>query len=245
MKASLGRAGLISHVDGTIAAAPTDAAWAAEVYNVLNLLHATIDEDVTDMVLSHEQTTHQLWLAIHELFFANKASKAIYLDNKFCQLDRGAYSITKDCRRQKQLMDSLADNDSAVSAHALILNTLHGLGPRFATATTIISMMDPLPSFIRTQSMLLVEEMQQLNTASKAANTTLVTHTCPPPPTCTSAGCRGDSFNPGTGKPKNTYNPKNKNGGRHGGGAPERCSLHPSAHGCASLLALDSGVLLW
>jgi hypothetical protein len=172
------------------------------------------------MVLSREQTTHQLWLAIHELFFAYKASKAIYLDNKFRQLVQGASSITKDCHRQKQLVDSLADNDSVVSARALILNTLHGLGPRFAATTTVISMMDPLPSFIRTRSMLLVEEMQQPNTASKAANTALVAHTCPPPPACTSAGCRGDSFNPGTGKPKNTYNPKNKNGGRQGGGAP-------------------------
>ena len=29
MKASLGRAGLLGHLDGTVAAAPTDAAWLA------------------------------------------------------------------------------------------------------------------------------------------------------------------------------------------------------------------------
>jgi hypothetical protein len=46
MKASLGRAGLIGHVDGTVAAAPTDATWSAEDYIVLNLLHAAIDSTV-------------------------------------------------------------------------------------------------------------------------------------------------------------------------------------------------------
>jgi hypothetical protein len=49
MKASLRRAGLIGHVDGTVA----------------------IDEDVADMVLSSDQTARQLWLAVHELFSAN------------------------------------------------------------------------------------------------------------------------------------------------------------------------------
>jgi hypothetical protein len=77
MKASLGRASLIGHVEGTIAATPNDATWSAEDYTVLNLLHAAIDEDVADMVLSHDQTARQLWLTVHKLFSANKASKAI------------------------------------------------------------------------------------------------------------------------------------------------------------------------
>jgi hypothetical protein len=38
------------------------------------------------MILSHDQTARQLWLAVHELFSANKASKAIYLDTDFRQL---------------------------------------------------------------------------------------------------------------------------------------------------------------
>jgi hypothetical protein len=83
MRASLGRAGLIGHVDGTIAAAPTDANWATSDYTVLNVMHAAIDEDVADMVLARDQTARQLWLAVLELFSANKASKAIYLDFDF------------------------------------------------------------------------------------------------------------------------------------------------------------------
>jgi hypothetical protein len=56
MRASLGRAGLIGHIDGTTAAAPTNAEWASADYTILNMLHAAIDEDVADMVLTHDQT---------------------------------------------------------------------------------------------------------------------------------------------------------------------------------------------
>ena len=143
MRASLGRAGLIGHIDGTVAAAATNSTWLADDYTVLNVLHSAIDEDVANMVLSRDQTMRQLWLAVLELFSANKASKAIYLDNDFRQLVQGDLSITAYCRRQKQLSDALADNDSPVSARALVLNTLRGLGPRFASAATVISMTDP------------------------------------------------------------------------------------------------------
>ncbi|XP_051201786.1 uncharacterized protein [Lolium perenne] len=140
MRAALGRAGLIGHVDGTVAANPTDAAWAADDYSVLNILHSGIDEDIADT---------------------------------------GALSITEYCRRQKFVADALADNDSPVYVRALVLNTLRGLSPRFASAATIISMMEPLPSFLRVRSMLLMEEMQQANAASNTASTAFVAQARP------------------------------------------------------------------
>ncbi|XP_071679765.1 uncharacterized protein [Lolium perenne] len=200
LRASLGRAGLIGHIDGTTQAAPTNGAWMAEDYTVLNHLHAAIDEDVADMVLASNQTARQLWLAIYELFSANKVSKAIYLDNDFRQLVQGTSSITEYCRRQKQLSDALADNDSPVSARALVLNTLRGLGPRFSSAATVISMTDPLPTFIRVRSMLLMEEMQQANAAANAASTALVAQAmrpAPPTPPCAGTACQGGSSNSG------------------------------------------------
>ncbi|XP_051229320.1 uncharacterized protein [Lolium perenne] len=160
MRASLGRAGLIGHIDDTNAAAPTNAEWAFADYTVLNVLHAAIDEDVADMVLSLYQTTRQLWLAVLELFSANKASKTIYLDFDFRQLVQGASSITEYCRSKKKIADALSENDSPVSDRALVLNTLCGLAPRFSSASTMISMTDPLPTFLRVRSMLLMEEMQ-------------------------------------------------------------------------------------
>nr|XP_051218738.1 uncharacterized protein LOC127336034 [Lolium perenne] len=220
MRAALGRAGLIGHVDGTAAANPTDAAWAADNYSVLNILHSGIDEDIADMVLARDQTARQLWLAILELFSTNKANKAIYLDNEFRQLVQGALSITEYYRRQKFVADALADNDSPVSVRVLVLNTLRGLSPRFASAATIISMTEPLPSFLRVRSMLLMEEMQQANAASNAVSTAFVAQArppAPPPTTCTGVGCQGSA------KPKQTWKPKQpKTGGRGAPAAPPR-----------------------
>ncbi|KAK1697002.1 hypothetical protein QYE76_013699 [Lolium multiflorum] len=223
MRASLGRSGYLGHVDGTIAAAPTDAAWATADYTVLNHLHAAIDEDVADMILAGNQTARQLWLAARDLFTANKANKAIYLDNDFRQLVQGSLSIHEYCRRQKHLADALSDNDSPVSDRALVLNTLRGLGPRFASAATVISMTDPLPTFLRTRAMLLMEEMQQANAAATSANTALAAQARGPASSCSGPGCRGDDPAPGVGagKGKQPAKQKGRTGGRQGGGATQ------------------------
>ncbi|KAK1645456.1 hypothetical protein QYE76_063261 [Lolium multiflorum] len=223
MRASLGRSGYLGHVDGTVAAAPTDAAWATADYTVLNHLHAAIDEDVADMILAGNQTARQLWLAARDLFTANKANKAIYLDNDFRQLVQGSLSIHEYCRRQKHLADALFDNDSPVSDRALVLNTLRGLGPRFASAATVISMTDPLPTFLRTRAMLLMEEMQQANAAATSANTALVAQARGPASSCPGPGCRGDGPAPGAGagKGKQPAKQKGRTGGRQGGGATQ------------------------
>ncbi|KAK1604649.1 hypothetical protein QYE76_028322 [Lolium multiflorum] len=211
MKASIGRAGLIGHVDGTTAANPADPT-----------------EDVADKVLSRKQTARQLWLSLLELFSANKASKAIYLDNDFRQLVQGASSIAEYCRRQKQLADALADNDSPVSNRALVLNTLRGLGPRFASAATVISMTDPLPTFVRARSMLLMEEMQQANAASNAVSTALVAQARPSAPSCTGTACRGDSSSTGSGKP---FTKQKKNKPQNGGGSTTQRPATPAPSG--------------
>jgi hypothetical protein len=96
------------------------------------------------MILAGDQTARQLWLAARNLFSANTV---IYLDNEFRQLLQGTSTIFEYYRRQKHL----SENNSAVSDHALVLNTLRGLGPRFASATTVISMTKPLPTFLRTR----------------------------------------------------------------------------------------------
>ncbi|KAK1614064.1 hypothetical protein QYE76_019581 [Lolium multiflorum] len=228
MKASIGRAGLIGHVDGTTAANPADPTWSSNDYAVLNYLHSGISEDVADMVLSRDQTARQLWLSLLELFSANKASKAIYLDNDFRQLVQGASSIAEYCRRQKQLADALADNDSPVSNRALVLNTLRGLGPRFASAATVISMTDPLPTFVRARSMLLMEEMQQANAASNAVSTALVAQARPPAPSCTGTACRGDSSSTGSGKP---FTKHKKNKPRNGDGSTTQRPATPAPSG--------------
>ncbi|KAM0888186.1 hypothetical protein ACQ4PT_028526 [Festuca glaucescens] len=187
MCASLGRAGYLGHVDGTMPAAPTDAAWCTADYTDLNHLHTAIDEDVADM------------------------------------RPRGGLSIHEYCRRQKQLADALSDNDSPVTDRTLVLNTMRGLGPRFASAATVISMTDPLPTFLRARVMLLMEEMQQANAAATSASTALVAQARVPAPTCPGPGCRGAGPAPdaGPGKGKTVTKSKGRTGGRQGGGGTQ------------------------
>jgi hypothetical protein len=223
MRASLGRSGYLGHVDGTVAAAPTNAEWATADYTVLNHLHAAIGEDVADMILAGNRTARHLWLAARDLFTANKANKSIYLDNDFRQLVQGSLSIHEYCCRQKHLADALSDNDSPVSDRALVLNTLRGLGPRFASAATVLSMTDPLPTFLRTRVMLLMEEMQQANTAANSAATALIAQARGPAPPCPSPGCRGEGPVPGEGGRKGKQPAKQKGhpDGHQGGGATQ------------------------
>jgi hypothetical protein len=78
----------------------------------------------------------------------------------------------------------------------------------------VISMVEPLPTFLQARGMLLMEEMQQANATSNAVSTALVVQTRSPPPPCTGAWCRGDTSNSGK-KPQ--YKPKNKNDKNNGG----------------------------
>jgi hypothetical protein len=148
----------------------------------------------------------------------------IYLDFDFRQLVQGASSITEYCHSHKKIADALSENDSAVSDRVLVLNTRRGLGPWFSSAATVISMMDPLPTFLRVRSMLLMEEMQQANAAANTASMALIAQTRPPAPTCTGAGCHGDSSNSGKSRKQ-----KNKTGGKTTGG-PAR-SGNPAPQG--------------
>jgi hypothetical protein len=60
MCASIDCASLLGPIDNTTAAAPTNTAWCFEDYTVLNTLHAAINEEATDMILSRDQTAHHL-----------------------------------------------------------------------------------------------------------------------------------------------------------------------------------------
>jgi hypothetical protein len=57
----------------------------------------------------------------------------------------------------------------------------------------VISMTDPLPTFLRVRTMLPMEEMQQTNAATNAVSTALIAQARPPPLTCTGTGCRSDT----------------------------------------------------
>jgi hypothetical protein len=57
MRATLGHAGLLGHINDTIAAAPTDFEWTAADYTILNVLHSA----VRMLSSSKAQLHHRPW----------------------------------------------------------------------------------------------------------------------------------------------------------------------------------------
>ncbi|CAM0958533.1 unnamed protein product [Alopecurus aequalis] len=159
MRASLGRVGLIGHVEGTTAAAPRQSRVGRRglhrpqrpprCHRRGRRRHGPLPQpDHAPVVARHPRA-----------LLRQQGQQAIYLDFDFRQLVQGTSSVTEYYRNQKKIADTLAENDSPVSDHMLVLNTLHGLGPRFSSAATMISMTDPLPTFLCVWSMLLMEKM--------------------------------------------------------------------------------------
>ncbi|KAL6599128.1 hypothetical protein ACP70R_045992 [Stipagrostis hirtigluma subsp. patula] len=173
-KALLGRHGLLSHVDGTAPANPTDAVWLQDDYAVRSVIYGSVTGDTLDMIIDDDQTARELYTAAENLFRDNKDARSILLLNSFHSLQQGDLSVTAYCKEQKRLADALRDVGSTVDDRLLTFNTLRGLNERMAPAATPILIQPVLPSFTNARSLLLMEEMRLNNTAKTAAATALV-----------------------------------------------------------------------
>ena len=66
-----GKFGLMAHIDNT-ASRPDDIAWVQADCCVRSWLFGSVAEDILDFTMQEGQTARQLWIAIQELFYANK-----------------------------------------------------------------------------------------------------------------------------------------------------------------------------
>jgi hypothetical protein len=127
-----------------------------------------------------------LYVAIRNLFQANKESKAIYLHNEFHSMLQGDLSINAYCQQMKELADALKDVGHPVSEPQLVLNLLRGLNPAFSNTADHIAEQEPFPSFSKARAMLALKEQRNANATKVAASTALISNS-----TCGSGSCRG------------------------------------------------------
>ena len=80
-----GKFGLLGHIDGS-APQPTDPAWVQADHCVHSWLLGSVSDEVLDFTFEAGQSARALWLAISDLFTANKDSKAVYLSHEFHSL---------------------------------------------------------------------------------------------------------------------------------------------------------------
>ncbi|GJN14279.1 hypothetical protein PR202_gb01081 [Eleusine coracana subsp. coracana] len=220
LRALLGHHGLLSHINGTVAAAPQDVAWVQNDYAVLTAMYGLISRDVLDLVqIEDDMSARDLWVAVEDLFNDNKDGRSINLLSKFHALVQGDMTVSAYLKEQKRLADTLRDADSVIDNRILVLNTIRGLNPRLLQAASFISMSAALPTFRKLRSQLVFEERRLENTAKAAAATAMVASAGQTPP-CTGSSCRSSTPSSSSSSTNNRLpsNNRPKNNGRRKGG---------------------------
>ncbi|WVZ88247.1 hypothetical protein U9M48_034790 [Paspalum notatum var. saurae] len=153
----LGRFNLRHPVDGTDPR-PNDPVWVQEDLTVLMWLHATLADDLLDMVMDDDSTAHRVWTKISDFFLGNKASRAVQLEQELHNLEQGDLSATAYCHCLKTLADALADCDRPVEDRALVHQLIRGLNPKFHVLRQMLPALPTFPTFMAARDQLIVVE---------------------------------------------------------------------------------------
>ncbi|VFQ71992.1 unnamed protein product [Cuscuta campestris] len=122
---------------------------------------STINDEVSDLVLSSTDSASELWRSIYSLFHDNKPARAMQLEHQFRTTKKGSLSISAYCQTLKNIADWLDDIDAPVSEQQLVLQVLRGLPDDMRGQTSFLQFQTPPPTFLQTRSALLLLERQQ------------------------------------------------------------------------------------
>jgi hypothetical protein len=127
------------------------------------------------MVSKDTDTVYSLWRAVRNLFRDNKDTGAVYLGAEFHNFYQGDLSVLDYCSRMKVMADQLAGLGAPVNDKDLIYNIVRGLNPRLHHAMPHITLRrHRLPSFLKTRSMLQLEEQRIAESKKMQAAAALV-----------------------------------------------------------------------
>ncbi|CAN6235584.1 unnamed protein product [Urochloa humidicola] len=206
----LGRFNLLPHIESDTRR-PNNPAWVQADLTVVMWLHATLDDNLMDMVMVDDPTARCVWTTIETFFNNNKPSRAVDLEAELHSLEQSDLSVSAYCHKLQHLAHGLADCDQPVTDRALVHQLIRGLAPRFATLKTHLSALPQFPTFIAARDHLLREERVQLKKSSPpSTESAFIASDGSPSSGDTSSGNRHD--NGGRGNSSN-----NSRGGRNGG----------------------------
>ncbi|KAK9059530.1 hypothetical protein SSX86_020234 [Deinandra increscens subsp. villosa] len=159
---------------------------------VLQWLYATIAPELLETVIKKDSTAHSAWNSLANVFNDNKNARAVDLQRKFAMAKLDNHPNVSDyCCYLKGISDQLANVDSPVSNHQLVLQLISGLNESFDGVAMLIQQSNPLPDFYDARSKPITEETRKANQA--------------PPPT-DSALQASSNFD----EPSNTSQPSNR-----------------------------------
>jgi hypothetical protein len=221
----LERYALLDHVNSDVASS-TDPSWHQMDSVVLNWISNSITPELHQVVRECGATARHLWLAIENQFLGNHEQRTLHLDAAFRNFVQGDLTVSKYCRKFKNMADALADLGSPVNDRILVLNILHCLNPRFEHLGAIIWRYTPFPSFLKVRDDLILEELHLDSSGPPADATALYTYPAPVaarPPAPMPAPPSHPLSNGGTSK--KGKNKKNAGGSRGHGGNSSNTTL--------------------
>jgi hypothetical protein len=137
---------------------------------VLQWIYGTISDDLLNTIIERDSTAETAWNRLFEIFFDNKNSRALYLEQEFSRVQMEQFSNASSyCQHLKSLSDQLSNVGAPVSNERLVLQLISGLTDAYATVGSQIRHGDTLPPFYKARSMIVLEETAR---AKKAATIT-------------------------------------------------------------------------
>ncbi|XP_066167805.1 uncharacterized protein [Oryza sativa Japonica Group] len=222
-----GKFGLLDLLDAAPLTNP-DATWEQADCYLRNWLFGSVADDVLDLAMEPDQSARDLWIAIDNLFQANKEPRTIYLHHEFHSMTQGDLSVADYCQRMKTAADALRDVSHPVTESQLVLNLLRGVNSRFTSTADNIASAPVLSSFASARNTLVLKELRNANSVQVQSETALVAansaHSNCTGGTCHSSGSGGQQQNRagggngGKNKGKNGGRNNNRNSGGNGGG---------------------------
>ncbi|XP_062202095.1 uncharacterized protein LOC133904649 [Phragmites australis] len=181
-------------------------------------LHATLTDDLLDMVMDDDITAHGVWTKIGAFFLGNKSSRAVQLEQELHNLSQGDMSADAYCHRLKTLADALADCDQPVRDRALVHQLIRGLNPKYHVLRQLLPAMPSFPTFMEARDQLIVTENTLASSPAPTQETTLTntdtTNASTNAPTPRQAPDRGSSYS----SPRGHGGPRGRGRGRGGRG---------------------------
>ncbi|XP_071738966.1 uncharacterized protein [Rutidosis leptorrhynchoides] len=175
-------------------------------HNVLDHLTSEKPSTAKEDSTSTTSITQEQWERMDAIH-----SRALALENQFVDTRLDNYpNVSAYCQDLKMLSDQLANVDSTVEPHRLVLQLVAGLNDNYETIASQIQQSNRLPSFYEARSKLILEESRKNRQSTIAA-----AHQNSPPSLVTTTDATENQNNHSTGR-ENRNLPSNNGRGRGG-----------------------------
>ncbi|PNY04738.1 retrovirus-related Pol polyprotein from transposon TNT 1-94 [Trifolium pratense] len=139
-------------------------------------IYGTISEDLLNIIIEQDSTAETAWNRLFEIFYDNKNSRALYLEQEFSRTRMEQFSDASSyCQHLKSLFDQMANVGTSISKERLVLQLISGLTDAYAAVGSEIRHAAILPDFYKARSMIILEETAlQKKVSNSVDNTALM-----------------------------------------------------------------------